>query len=100
MSMGITVTILAWTKESYRQTTATLAVGNGHCMTLSLVTRALNELFDGRADSSHLERFVPHKGWLPILLNTPFVVNDGDIISLKPTATVVDNWHIHVAHLY
>ncbi|KAJ3963450.1 hypothetical protein EV361DRAFT_967670 [Lentinula raphanica] len=56
MSMGITVTILAWTKESYRQTTATLAVGNGHCMTLSLVTRALNELFDGRADSSHLER--------------------------------------------
>ncbi|KAJ3755918.1 hypothetical protein EV360DRAFT_85455 [Lentinula raphanica] len=84
---GITITILAWTKESYRQTTATLKIGNGQCMTLSMVTTSLAEVLEGRADSSNLERFVPHKGWFPILFNTPFVVNEGDIISLKHTAT-------------
>ncbi|KAJ3774061.1 hypothetical protein FB446DRAFT_844274 [Lentinula raphanica] len=98
MPKGITVTILAWTKESYRQITTNLNIGNGHCMTLSMVTSTFADLFEGDADSSNLERFVPHKGWFPILLNTPFVVNEGDIISLKHTATQVNDWHIHVPH--
>ncbi|KAJ3730163.1 hypothetical protein C8R42DRAFT_714867 [Lentinula raphanica] len=58
ISKGITVTILAWTKDSHRQITANLNMGNGHCMTLSMVTTTtLAELFEGDVDSSNLERY-------------------------------------------
>ncbi|KAJ3760797.1 hypothetical protein EV360DRAFT_68412 [Lentinula raphanica] len=56
MSKGITVTILAWTKETYRQIPTTLKIGNGQCMTLSMVATSLAELFEGCVDSSNLER--------------------------------------------
>ncbi|KAJ3766493.1 hypothetical protein FB446DRAFT_794046 [Lentinula raphanica] len=67
MPKGITVIILAWTKDSYRQITANLNIGNGHCMTLSMVTTTTladlfegdADLFEGDVDSSNLERYKP-----------------------------------------
>ncbi|KAJ3963971.1 hypothetical protein EV361DRAFT_956431 [Lentinula raphanica] len=100
MTMEVTVTLIVWSKDSYRQTPATLELAKGDCVTLSLVASALDELFQGRTDTTSLERFVPQKGWMPIRYDTPFVANEGDIISLKYSSTKVDNWHIHVAHLY
>ncbi|KAJ3831063.1 hypothetical protein F5878DRAFT_667972 [Lentinula raphanica] len=82
----VTVTLIVWS--------------TGDCMTLSMVAGALDELFQAHTDTASLERFVLQKGWMPILYDTPFVVNEGDIISLKYSSTEVNNWHIHVAHLY
>ncbi|KAJ3752227.1 hypothetical protein EV360DRAFT_75546 [Lentinula raphanica] len=83
MMMEVTVTLIVWSTDSYRQTPATLELAKGDCMTLSLVASALDDLFQGHTDTTSLERFVPQKGWMPIRYDTPFVVNEGDVISLK-----------------
>ncbi|KAJ3963282.1 hypothetical protein EV361DRAFT_957264 [Lentinula raphanica] len=50
-----------------------------------MVSKVLQRL---RLDiNSDLDRFIPGRGWTPILMNTLFMVKDGDVVSLKSSTT-------------
>ncbi|KAJ3712072.1 hypothetical protein C8R42DRAFT_728367 [Lentinula raphanica] len=94
---SIMITIIAWAANSYEHTTVKLSVESGHLITLNSVTEALRTLQLSKI--SDLDRYIPGKGWARILMNTPFRVRDGDIVSLKPSALkVIQNFEIHAPH--
>ncbi|KAJ3816490.1 hypothetical protein F5880DRAFT_1512618, partial [Lentinula raphanica] len=94
----ITVVLIAWHADTVLHTAVKLRLQNGDFMVLSMVADALQTL---KLNKVAIDRYITNKGWNRILTDTLFRVQDGDIISLKPSSLQhVKDFGIHAAHLY
>ncbi|KAJ3764541.1 hypothetical protein FB446DRAFT_796053, partial [Lentinula raphanica] len=95
----ITINIVAWAADTFKHEAVKLPLASGQYMRLSMVSKVLQRL---RLDiNSDLDRFIPGRGWTPILMNTLFMVKDGDVVSLKSsTVHEIRDFEIQMAHLY
>ncbi|KAJ3773310.1 hypothetical protein FB446DRAFT_703191 [Lentinula raphanica] len=95
---SITVVLIAWHADTVLHTTVKLDLQSGQFMMLSMVGDALQLL---KINEVAIDRYITTKGWTRILKNTLFRVQDGDIVSLKPSSLQhVEDFGIHAAHLY
>ncbi|KAJ3773617.1 hypothetical protein FB446DRAFT_702953 [Lentinula raphanica] len=95
----ITINIIVWFPDTHNLEAVRLPLASGQYMKLSMVSKVLQKLeLDIHED---LDRYTPDKGWNPILLDTLFKVQDGDVLNLKYSAVHdIRNFDIHITHLY
>ncbi|KAJ3710999.1 hypothetical protein C8R42DRAFT_648420 [Lentinula raphanica] len=99
VASSITVNIVAWAADTFKHQAVKLPLASGQYMRLSMVSKVLRRL---QLDiNGELDRFIPKRGWTPILMDTLFMVQDGDVVSLKSSAVQeIRDFEIQMAHLY
>ncbi|KAJ3776406.1 hypothetical protein FB446DRAFT_785105, partial [Lentinula raphanica] len=96
--LSITVNIMVWATDTFQHRAVKLPLASGQYMRLSMVSKVLRRL--GLDINGELDRFIRGTGWTPILMNTLFMVNDGDVVPLKPsTVREIRDFEIQMAHV-
>ncbi|KAJ3774062.1 hypothetical protein FB446DRAFT_787231 [Lentinula raphanica] len=98
--LSITVHIIVWAAENFKHQAVQLPLASGQYMRLSMVSKVLRRL--GLDIEGEIDRFIRGgRGWTPILMNTLFMVNDGDVVPLKSSAVQeTPDMEIQMVHLF
>ncbi|KAJ3831773.1 hypothetical protein F5878DRAFT_647354 [Lentinula raphanica] len=97
--LSITVHIVVWATDIFKHRAVRLPLASGQYMRLSMVSNVLRRL--GLDIEGELDRYIRGRGWRPILMNTLFMINDGDVVPLKSSAVrETRDLEIQMEHLF